>query len=156
MAWFKHISIVFVLVVAVFGCKPEPVFPTEPKLSFTKYIQNDNSDSLQVIFSFTDGDGDIGVSAGATDSNMVLQLYVPAGSGGFVPQPNLMNQGQFIYYNYRIPQLTASQKGLEGDLYLTVNKAFITRDTIRFNAYLIDQAQNRSEIVETPSVILLR
>lgn len=144
------------LSVVVMRCKPEPVFPTEPKLSFTRYIQNDVSDSLQVVFSFTDGDGDVGVSQAATDSNMVLQLYVPDGSGGFIPQPDLSNPGRFIYYNYRIPQLTASQKGLEGDLYLTVNKAFITHDTIRFNAYLIDQAQNRSEIVETPSVILLR
>lgn len=139
------------------GCKPEPVFPVEPMLTFKEYIQSQTSDSLQVVFSFTDGDGDVGVSSGATDSNMVLTLYVRDASGNFIPQDNISTPApDSIYYNYRIPQLTSSQKGVEGDIYLTVNKAFITRDTIRFNAFMLDQAQHRSATVQTPAVILLR
>lgn len=139
------------------GCKPEPVFPVEPVLTFKEYIQNETSDSLQVVFSFTDGDGDIGVSPAATDSNLVLTLYVPDASGNFIPQDNISTAApDSIYYNYRIPQLTSSQKGVEGDVYLTVNKAFIARDTIRFNAFMLDQSQHRSATVQTPSVILLR
>lgn len=139
------------------GCKPEPVFPVEPVLTFKEYIQNESSDSLQVVFYFTDGDGDVGVIPTATDSNLVLTLYVPDVSGNFIPQDNITTPApDSIYYNYRIPQLTRSQKGVEGDIYLTVNKAFIPRDTIRFNAFMLDQSQHRSATVQTPSVILLR
>jgi hypothetical protein len=138
------------------GCKPEPVFPVEPVLTFKQFIQNGTSDSLQVVFYFTDGDGDVGVIPTAVDSNFVLTLYVPDASGNFIPQDNISTpQPDSIYYNYRIPQLTRSQKGVEGDIYLTVNKAFISRDTIRFNAFMLDQAQHRSATVQTPSVILL-
>lgn len=142
---------------AAAGCKPEPVFPVEPVLTFKEYIQTDNSDSLQVVFSFTDGDGDIGVSQAARDSNMVLTLYVRDAAGNYIPQDDISTVAiDSIYYNYRIPQLVASQKGVEGDVYLTVNKAFISRDTICFNAFLLDQAQHKSALVKTPPVLLLR
>ncbi|MCU0435588.1 MAG: hypothetical protein MUC87_19165 [Bacteroidia bacterium] len=154
----KHLFLFSVILLSIFsGCKPEPVFPVEPVLTFKEYIQNTGSDSLQVVFSFTDGDGDIGISEGATDSNMVLTLYVRDNAGNFIPQDNLSTPAiDSIYYNYRIPQLTRSQKGVEGDVYLTVNKGFIARDTIRFNAFMVDQTQHRSATVQTPSVILTR
>jgi hypothetical protein len=154
----KYFFLFSVITLSLFsGCKPEPVFPVEPVLTFKEYIQNNTSDSLQVVFSFTDGDGDIGIDENGTDSNMVLTLYVPGNAGNFIPQDDISTAApDSIYYNYRIPQLTRSQKGVEGDVYLTVNKAFITRDTIRFNAFMLDQTQHRSATVQSPSVILLR
>ncbi|MCA6361542.1 MAG: hypothetical protein IM638_00755 [Bacteroidetes bacterium] len=133
------------------------MFPVEPVLTFKEFIQNNTSDSLQVVFSFTDGDGDIGVDETGTDSNLVLTLYVRDNAGNFIPQDNISTAApDSIYYNYRIPPLTRSQKGVEGDVYLTVNKDFISRDTIRFNAFMVDQTQHRSATVQTPTVILLR
>ncbi|GAB4133199.1 MAG: hypothetical protein Fur0041_05230 [Bacteroidia bacterium] len=147
-----------ILSVFAFSCKPEPVFPDEPILTFKEYIQNDVSDTLKVVFSFTDGDGDIGVSPTANDSNMVLVLYYKAPDGNFyvIDDPNTANPSDSVFYTYRIPKLASGQKGLEGDIYLTMNKAFIPYDTLQFTAFLLDQSDHKSNVVRTPEVELLR
>src|SRR6185436_10769059 len=66
------------------GCKPAPVFPDEPILKFKQFIQPPGSDSLQVVFSFTDGDGDIGIAPNSADSNMVLTCYHKDANGNWI------------------------------------------------------------------------
>ncbi len=139
-----------------FGCRPKPVFPAEPVLKFSKFMQPAGSDSLIVVFSFTDGDGDIGVTQADADSNMVLSVYAPNSTGGFTLMPSPVNPPpDSLYYPYRIPHLVAGQVGLEGDIYVAFeHKSFIGRDTLQFNAFLLDQSQHRSNYVRTESVIL--
>ncbi len=155
----KLISVIFFFVLfglLFFGCKPQPTFPVEPVLTFSKFLQPTGSDSLRIVFSFTDGDGDIGVSQTDTDSNMVVTVYVPDATGHFVVLDNINTpQADSIMYTYRIPHLTAGQVGLEGDIYVTnEHKSFIGRDTLQFNAFLLDQAHHKSNLVRTQTVIL--
>ncbi|MCE2772509.1 MAG: hypothetical protein LW750_03575 [Bacteroidetes bacterium] len=155
-------SIVSISLIAVIwnfvSCKPEPVYPAEPILKFKQFVQTGTNDTLKAVFSFTDGDGDIGIAVNSTDSNMVLTLYYqkPDGSFAVVDNPTTVDPNDSVFYNYRIPELPDGQKGLEGDIYLTINKAFIPYDTIQFNAFLLDQRGNKSELVRTPSEILIR
>lgn len=136
-----------------FACTPDPVFPEEPIITFKEYQYN-GSDTLKVVFSFTDGDGDIGVTPTGTDSNMVLTLYYKAPDGQFhVARPGV-SLTDSIYYNYRIPELPEGQAGLEGDIYLVVNPQFMLYDTIQFNAFLLDQSRNKSAVVRTPEAVL--
>lgn len=136
------------------ACTPDPVFPDEPMLTFKEYQYN-GSDTLKVVFSFTDGDGDIGVSPTGNDSNMVLTLFYKGPDGQF--HMELEPGGgadDSIYYTYRIPELTEGQTGLEGDIYLVVNSSLMPHDTIQFNAYLLDQSHNKSAVVRTPEFVL--
>lgn len=145
-------------VMLISGCKPEPVFPVEPVLTFKEFRQPPGTDSLQVVFSFTDGDGDIGIAANSTDSNMVLTAYNrDPNTGQFMvmddpgtPQPDS------LYYTYRIPHLAVGQKGLEGDIYVTINKSILilVEDTLQFNAFLLDESLHKSTVVRTPEVVL--
>lgn len=136
-----------------FSCKPDPVFPDEPQLTFLRYEYN-GADTLEAVFSFTDGDGDIGVAALGNDSNMVLTLYYKAPDGQFhVARPGVSTTDS-IYYTYRIPDLPEGQRGLEGEIYLVINPQFIIYDTIQFNAFLLDQAHNKSPVVRTPETTL--
>jgi hypothetical protein len=141
-------------------CKPDPVFPVEPILTFKEFIQPEGTDSLQVVFSFTDGDGDIGVAVNSDDSNMVLTPYVrdPA-TGQFVVMLNTSTSdpNDSIMYTYRIPHLSTSESGLEGDIYVTIDKSVLIlfEDTLQFNAFLLDQSDHKSVVVRTPEVVLV-
>lgn len=139
-----------------FGCRPEPTFPVIPALSFVKFLEPAGSDSLIIVFSFTDGDGDIGVAPTNSDSNMVLSVYAPDANGIFQVMDDINTpQADSLNYVYRIPHLTAGQVGLEGDIYLTLeHKSFIGRDTLQFNTFLLDRSDNRSNYVRTETIIL--
>ncbi len=150
----------FVLLGAAFySCKPDPIYPAEPMLEFKEYFQAQNSDSLQVIFTFTDGDGDIGVSPLDTNYNMLLTVYRKNASGQWIvlDDPGTPSLTDSLMYKYRVPRLTAGQIGLEGDIYLTINKSILRQieDTLQFNAVLIDQSHNYSSWVRTPEVVLI-
>lgn len=150
----RNYSVIFACVsVLAFSCTPDPVFPDEPILTF-KEFQYNGSDTLKAVFSFTDGDGDIGVAPVGNDSNMVLTLYYKGPDGLFhVARPGVSITDS-IYYTYRIPELTEGQSGLEGDIYLTINPQFILYDTIQFNAFLLDQTDHKSAVVRTPETVI--
>lgn len=135
------------------SCTPDPVYPDEPIITF-KEFQYNGTDTLRAVFSFTDGDGDIGVAPTGNDSNMVLTLYYKAPDGTFkVARPGV-SLTDSIYYTYRIPELPEGQRGLEGDIYLVVNPQFMLYDTIQFNAFLLDQTGHKSAVVRTPETVL--
>ena len=156
MKHFRGIFLFAFLGVMFFGCKPDPTFPAIPALSFKEFRQPAGTDSLVVVFSFTDGDGDIGVAPTDTTPNMMLTLYTQDANGNFVvcDDPSTVATDSLVY-KYRIPNLTAGQIGLEGDIYLTIeNKNFLPSDTLQFNSFLLDQSENKSNTVRTETVIL--
>lgn len=168
MKLFRGILFFALFVVLYPGCKPAPTFPVEPILKFKTtadnpnagFIQRSGSDSLQVVFSFTDGDGDIGVAPNDTNYNMLLTPYHknPAGNWVVIDDPNTPSTTDSLTYKYRIPKLTAGQVGLEGDIYVTVSKFILIQvgeDTLQFNAFLLDQAHHKSNVVRTPEVDLI-
>lgn len=157
---FRGILFAILLVAAFYGCTPDPVYPIEPDLSFKEYIQHSGSDSLQVVFNFTDGDGDIGVDITDTNYNMLLTAYHRDPSTGnwvVIDDPNTASLTDSLMYKYRIPHLAAGQSGLEGEIYVTINKSFLilTEDTLQFNAFLVDQSRHKSPVVRTPEVVLV-
>lgn len=131
------------------ACKQEQLFPDEPMLAFKEYQYN-GTDTLNTVFSFTDGDGDIGVEPTGNDYNMMLTLYYKDQNGEFqVARPGV-SQTDSITYTYRIPELPDGRNGLEGDIYLVVNSALIPYDTIQFNAFIVDQTNHKSAVIRTP------
>ncbi len=151
---------VALLAVSLFGCKPDPVYPVEPGLTFARFEQPNsgtNHDTLRVVFNFTDGDGDIGVVDNGTDSNFVLTPYHKLnGVWKVIDNPSTVSTTDSVY-PYRIPHLTAGQSGLEGEIQVTVNRAILRTavDTVKFKAFLLDENHHRSPFVMTDSVVLL-
>ena len=88
MGLFRGFLVVAFFAILGAACKPQPTFPTTPALTFKEFIQPAGSDSLRVVFSFTDGDGDIGLLQTDTDSNMVLTVYAPDATGNFIVMDN--------------------------------------------------------------------
>ena len=153
MKRFTHYFLLLLPAVAFVACGPDPVYPAGPQLTFKEYRYN-NNDSLKVMFTFTDGDGDIGVAPTGSDPNMVLTLYYKGTDGNFHVARPVTDPADSISYPYRITQLPRGQNGLSGEIHVDVSTQFMLYDTIQFNAFLLDQTQHKSAVIRTPEIVL--
>ena len=157
-------GLLFVLVVAgLSSCLKKREFPNRPALEFISIIAAvQPADSLGAIrFSFTDGDGDLGLNKGDT-----LNEFAPG-------QPYYYNlfvryfekkNGQFVewvppspFFNARFKRL--SSEGGSGALEGEMDYGFAARpgapfDTIRYEIYIVDRALQHSDTIVTPDIIL--
>lgn len=136
------------------SCLKKTEYPVEPIIKYVDFIPS--GDSARFIFSFTDGDGDIGVSQSDTvapyDYNMFLK-YFEKQNGIFVEiLPT-------VPFNYRIPVITpeGQNKTLEGEIAIRINfyyNPFSPYDTIKYSAYIMDRALHKSNTIETREIIV--
>lgn len=170
----KHYFIQIVIIVAATmllnGCAPEEKYPPEPEIKykgFVKLVENPNQDTRGVlIFSFTDGDGDIGLHDDEReppyDYNLFVK-YLEMQNGEIVEVPLIFPGNdeippETLSFNARIPMLTPTgkYKGLEGEIrdtlfILNPNSDF---DTIFFEVYIRDRALNESNRITTPPIVV--
>jgi len=157
----KLLLLAIVTSIVLSSCLKSERFPVEPRLEFKEFIQY--NDSARVIFRFTDGDGDIGLSAGDTfppfdaapyDFNLFLEYFE-------------LNNGQWelvdliLPLHFRVPVITPTgqNKILEGEMdillfpYPTLPNS--TGDTVKYSIKLLDRALHESNVVETGNIIAL-
>lgn len=144
------------------SCLDKTEFPIEPAILFEEFTTSGDSGIL--VISFTDGDGDIGLSDAdtvapydlATGEYYNLKLdYHEKQNGVWV---NMTDSLPLPFY-YRIPVITPTGQNtaLEGqiavDLIPTYYNPFSQFDTIKFSMQLLDRALNESNVVETDEII---
>lgn len=154
-----------VALVIVSGCIEQREYPIEPIIEFKSFSTEKNVAGNDVTgfftISFTDGDGDIGLTQSDTFPpynpgseyyyNFFITFYQMSG-GVFQPitEP----------YNSRIPDInpTGIDKDLKGDIQIEIDLSILslvlTSDTIRMDAYIVDRALHKSNIVETGAFVL--
>ncbi len=146
------------------GCMKKETFPDTPQIQFLGFDNIYGTAPYPIkgvlALSFTDGNGDIGLSPGDTfppfDSvsgfkyNLVITY--------FEKQNGQFQQVDFeIPFSARIPVLNPDDPGraIKGIIVDTVplnpNPVF---DTIKFEAYVYDRALNKSNVISTPQIIL--
>ncbi len=162
------------------ACKEKEIYSNIPQIEYkTAYIlSSSGKDSLlKLVFTFKDGDGDIGLNDGDTlppynpkfDSITNVSLnpyyfncyveYREMVNGVFKPYiaPGTTDTFQ---YTYRMPSLTpeGKHKAIRGDIELDVKISTSQRlstkaiDTIQYNIYIFDRALNKSNKITTPPV----
>ncbi len=158
-------AIIALLLIHLVSCNTiSPEYPDEPVIdyqSFNLFITIDQLNNKTLIgelsFSFTDGDGNIGLhplpdTMGLTlpDTmiyNFFLQLYDLQGYE-YVEVPK--EEGGVL--KYRIPYL--DNQPLSGTLDLEISYPVIVHDTIYYTFYIMDREFNRSN-TDTTDVIVL-
>lgn len=149
---------------AMTACLQPPDYPLEPVLTF-EGISRDSmiqgagtNDSIAVLLSFTDGDGDIAPTDDDADPNVFL-----------VNRRTGEEQSRFVLNP--IPE-EGAENGISGSLQLRVYTTccdypdFVTAllcspsdqypvDTLSLEAYLVDRAGNESNRVDLPPVYLI-
>lgn len=153
----KNILVIFLIVLVIASCRKSNTISDVPKITFTsltttKYSSGKDSTGY-LKFSYEDGDGDIGVLE--TDSLNLLNLfmtYYEKKNGVFVA-PVLPYPG----FNARIPNLTpkAKNKSISGDITRSlILPNGVTNDTIKFEVYIVDRANHKSNLIETSELII--
>lgn len=155
--------IVFIgLMLGLSSCQEKIEYPIVPYLDFQDFVFLAGEDSVvnkgQLIFYFTDGDGDIGLDENDTlppyDFNLFIDYYER--QDGNWTQLVLSQTGDTINFNGRIPVLTpgGKNKSISGTIEYTLDlNIFSEYDTFRYEAYLIDRALHESNRVITPALV---
>ena len=176
----SYIGLLF-LALAVYCCQKPVEYPVEPKIAYEGFTYLMNPDSTFsgegiISFSYTDGDGDLGLDDGDTlppfgfhDAhyyNMVVD-YLKCENGVFVKTPLLSphvptspDDTLVLYdtvtFNARFKRLRDSEepKAISGtmDYRLTVQNPFSPNDTVKFEIRILDRALHESNVIQTDAI----
>ena len=157
----------------LFSCKKDKQFSNTPAIAYLGFDQlksgagKDSSGILRL--SFTDGDGDLGLTSADTfppfdkSSQFYYNFFITYfekqnGVWVKVVIPPFTPEGDTLTNNSRIPNLTplGQNKSLEGEILMSLftNNPFSTFDTIKYEVTIADRALNRSNQISTPPIIL--
>lgn len=161
----KVFFLILTIILFLSSCRKREVYPDEPVISFFSFAKIENGlgydDKGILNISFTDGDGDIGLREEDTLEpynidgdyyyNMVIEYYEK-------------QDGQFVKIdlpienNYRIPYFEAdlAELGIKGNISveLFINNVMSNHDTIKFSCFIYDRALHKSNIIETPEIVI--
>ena len=156
--------LVFVLAVASFGCRREPKYSVVPHIEFVSLEKIDNGtghdSQAELTIRFQDGDGDIGLDE--TDRDPVFAVDSPYYYNFFIDYYEKQH-GEWVLVELptplhaRIPRLSENlPESIEGDITILtyINNYFSTYDTIKLSCCLVDRALHRSNVIETPEIIV--
>ena len=145
------------IITLITACLRPPDFPIEPEIEFISFskstlVQGFFNDTTVVVFSFTDGDGDLG-------SDTVQNVFIEDNRTGFEVEftiPTIPSQG--------------NNNGISGEISIEIysdccilpdnpfpcqpSTTFPT-DTLTYDIYIIDQAGNQSNTITTSPLVLL-
>ncbi len=165
----------FIILVAVAGCRKTQEFPDEPVIEFKEIRKNADASgkdtSVSLVFSFTDGDGDLGFQRNETGPPFVGEFYYNVIcnlqqklNGQFVAvtypsvDTTITSNGDTIYvpvnkpvqYNYRLPFLEPSSKNkaIKGQVAVDIN-TFGLPPSSRFEFYIYDRALHKSNVAQS-------
>lgn len=171
----RYLIGLLLLALAVSACQKPVEYPIEPKIAYEGFTYLMNPDSTfsgegVISFSYTDGDGDLGLDDADTLSpfgfndahyyNMVVD-YLKCVNGEFVKTPLLSWNAQTqsydtVSFNARFKRLRDSEepKAISGtmDYKLTVQNPFSPNDTVKFEIRIFDRALHESNVIQTEPI----
>ena len=123
MKKYIHYFFITALLVSLIACQTENEFPPEPEISFLNF-QTFGSDSAHFTFSFTDGDGDLGLSDSDTSGDFehnVYFNYIEIVNGSL----DTFDFGDNAF-NFRIPELHdgPDDKAVSGEITITLTPPY--------------------------------
>lgn len=155
--------------IAITSCIKKPEYPSEPVIAYENFIRygNDPSDpdSVEIVVSFTDNEGDIGLGQGDTSGVFkygniyaTYHYWDTTGTPHWSTFDDLSTpQPDSIYFSYRIPPILPEgdpDEPVKGYIYVK-QKPFlkdIGHTKIMYKVYMYDLAKHRSNTVETPAL----
>ncbi len=173
MNGFKTFLILLLLSQLLLSCKKYEEYPPEPKIDFLDFVLLRDAQGIDqrgvLRFSFTDGDGNIGLYDYDTlppyDYNLFVR-YFEKRNGSFqevfLVTPRYIDDTTIVYdtatFNGRIPILTPAgkNKAISGEIEdtLFINNPLSAFDTIMFEVFIRDRDLNESNVIQTPPIVV--
>ena len=145
------------------SCLRNKDFDEVPIISYHSYFQEGDIGKLKI--SFTDGDGDIGLSQGDTvEPYDITSLYYHNLFVEYFEKRNgnyelLVFPDDSLNNYFRVPVITpeGQNKSLEGDIEIDIFLDLLTPyDTVMFEVFLVDRALHHSNTIQTPDLVLVK
>ncbi len=161
----KKSVVAFLILLLATSCFKKDKFSSTPKITFESFTIL--GDSAKVVFSFEDGEGDIGLTSSETNSpynieskyyyNLYLEYYEKKDNGGWKPGLDL-NGDTIVFKNRLLPIYTGKAKSISGTIEYTIeplyfNQFSLESDTIKYRIQVIDRALNESNWIETNEIV---
>jgi len=158
----RHIFFCVGMAIFLYGCLKPEVYPAEPVIKFKSFKQV--GDSGVINFTFTDGDGDIGLTEDDIEQSPYVGKFVDNVFIGCYEKvdgewlPALDPFGNPVVFTYRIQPLAPSgkHKALKGEFIIYMYPYYIpgsiNNDTIKMDIQMADRAIHLSNIVETGEI----
>ena len=136
------------LIFQISSCINPPQYDVVPHIeliSVSPLSLHQQTDSLIIKFSFTDGDGDLGLQTSETGHDVCLY------------DTRLANN---FCYEYRIPYIEprGTVKAISGNVSIVVPSITCLpgkiNDTLQYNIEITDRAEHVSNIITTPKIFL--
>jgi hypothetical protein len=168
MKFFYGIVLIFSILIANNSCKKITSYPPEPALEFKSFQLIDATDtlnnkvkSLDVEFSFIDGDGDLFSPIDTANSNSPVSklfwTYYEKQKGEFVQVPDsLLKTPTSSHLPYSdLMQRNGQNKTQKGTIKYTYLFYYpLPYDTLEIEFYIVDMAEHKSNVVRTPQIVL--
>lgn len=156
-----------ILSLALFSCLKTETYPEIPEIKYQSFLLRDTTDLLGnkglvgiLVFSFVDGDGDIGLKQPPDSIEPGDPEYSNLFFTMFDMQDGILveigdDELEFPLY-YRIPYLEPQgmDKSLTGEIEVEFTYLLFEYDTIKYDFYITDRAGNVSNTESTPIFIL--
>ena len=157
------ISILLISCIIFFSCKKPKVYSDIPLIKYENFRFVDSLGSIigVLTFSFTDGDGDIGLTQPITSDSLAPP---PPDSTYYDLFITMFSKTNGIYdtvkfptpFYYRLPfyESIGQYKTAQGRIFIQLFylKPF-SWDTVRYKFYIFDRAMHRSNTVTSPDII---
>lgn len=165
----KLLSVLTIIVVSaslfLYSCKKHEVYPITPHIEFFKFTKIptiNNIDSKGILnISFTDGDSDIGLKP--EDTTGSFKVGSPYYYNFYIDYYEKQNDSFVkidlpLTNNSRIPYIEPdeAERGIKGniEIELFINNILSKYDTIMFKAFIYDRALHKSNVIETPEIVI--
>jgi len=157
-ALYSITPIVIILALIFTSCEPFEKISEVPEIHFKEYKLYDGIDTLdnpikigELVFTFVDGDADIGVNT-KDEKNLFLLPYEK--SDGVYDSIDAITYGReySILYNEKLTR-TGQNKTIKGEIKAVITYFFDQPfDTIKYDFYILDQSGHKSNIESTRDI----
>lgn len=150
------------------SCIDKPIYPSEPVIEYKDFIRYgsdpSNPDSVDLVISFTDNEGDIGLEQADTfgifkyGNLYMIYFYDSANTGNWVAYDytsNPLPPFDTLKIPYRVPPVLPDgeeSEPMKGLIYVKQKPFIKVHDRIMYKVYMYDKASHKSNTVDSPPI----
>ena len=153
---FVKISLVLFIGI-VLSCEKAEEYSIVPEIKYSDFylipgVSGSTIATGVLVFSFTDGDGDIGNFNNPDEDNEAdsLNMFI---FGTYIDGGELT---PFYTNSLNLPYIEEGiyRKSIRGDIEIEIDLTILTPDTLQYSFYLVDRAGHQSNTEATPVLII--
>jgi len=157
--YFKNIAFILFIGILFVSCNKLETYDDRPIITDSSFELLKNAQgkdtSLLVKFTYTDGNGDVGLSEEDTippyDANVMIDYYEKI--DGVFTKILIPGTTDTLNFNSRIKKF-GSNNPTKAEVQVKVDISILLADTVRFDVYILDKQLNRSNSVQIGPIAL--